>query len=161
MLLKRRRLRAVGVVVHHHSIVTNTTFQGTAVVEPYCRIVGTPKITVGDDFYMNAGCHLLGDITFGDSVMLGPKVVMWSRDHGMESGIVMRRQAHINEPIVVGDDVWIGASAVILKGVTVGSGAVIAAGCVVTKDVAQGDIVGGVPARVIGHREPGTVGTRP
>jgi galactoside O-acetyltransferase len=55
-------------------------------------------------------------------------------------------------PIVVGDDVWIGANATVLRGITIGRGAVVGANSVVTRDVAPFSIVGGVPARVIGHR---------
>lgn len=134
-------------------MVGRTVFQGTALIEPYCRFVGSPSIIIGDDFYANAHCHLLGDITLGRSVMLGPKVIMWSRDHGTKSGVLMRRQPYANAPIVVGDDVWIGAAAIVLKGVTIGAGAVVAAGCVVTKDVPPGAIVAGCPARQVGQRE--------
>lgn len=57
------------------------------------------------------------------------------------------------KPIVIGDDVWIGARSIILKGVHIGKGAVIAAGAVVSRDVPEYAIVGGVPARVIKYRE--------
>ena len=56
-------------------------------------------------------------------------------------------------PIVIGDRVWVGTRAVVLKGVTVGDGAVVAAGAVVTKDVPPGAVVGGMPARVIGRAD--------
>ena len=151
----RVRWRRQGVRLRRGAVVRRTVFHGTAVVEAGSRIIGNPLIRVGDDFYMNAHCHILGDIEFGRSVMLGPKVIMWSRDHEMASGVVMRRQGHVNAPIVVGDDVWIGAGSIILKGVNIQSGAVIAAGSVVTADVGRGWIVAGVPARKIGEREPG------
>lgn len=54
-------------------------------------------------------------------------------------------------PIVIGDRVWVGTRAVVLKGVTIGDGAVVAAGAVVTQDVPAGAVVGGMPAKVIGH----------
>jgi acetyltransferase-like isoleucine patch superfamily enzyme len=62
---------------------------------------------------------------------------------------------HIFTPVVIGSDVWIGARAVVLAGVTIGNGAVIAAGSVVNKDVNDYDIVAGVPARVLGNRKTG------
>jgi acetyltransferase-like isoleucine patch superfamily enzyme len=56
-------------------------------------------------------------------------------------------------PVVIGDRVWVGTRAVILKGVTIGDGAVIAAGAVVTKDVPAGAVVAGLPAKVVGHAD--------
>ena len=62
---------------------------------------------------------------------------------------------HILRPLVIQDDVWIGAHACIPGGVTIGQGAIVAAGAVVVKDVEARSIVGGVPARVIGRRSAG------
>ncbi|MDT7549555.1 MAG: hypothetical protein QOE84_1949 [Actinomycetota bacterium] len=56
-------------------------------------------------------------------------------------------------PVVIGDRVWVGTRALILKGVTIGAGAVIAAGAVVTKDVPEGSVVAGVPAKVVGRAD--------
>jgi acetyltransferase-like isoleucine patch superfamily enzyme len=61
---------------------------------------------------------------------------------------------HILKPVVIEDDVWIGAHVFIRGGVRIGKGAVIAAGAVVVEDVMEYQIVGGVPAKVIGDREP-------
>jgi acetyltransferase-like isoleucine patch superfamily enzyme len=151
----RRRLKRKGVVAHHHTMIVNTTFLGAAVVEPYSRLIGSPEISVGDDFYMNVGCHLLGEITIGESVMLGPKVIVWTRDHGSETATRMKAQPHVSAPVVIGDDVWIGAGAIILKGVTIGRGAVVGAGSVVAKDVPAFAVVVGNPARVVKMREQG------
>ena len=65
----------------------------------------------------------------------------------------MNTQPYYRKPIVIGDDVWIGACAIILKGVTINNGAVIAAGAVVTKDVEPYAIVAGNPARIIKYRQ--------
>lgn len=149
---KRWLLRWRGVVVHNNSVLSGVQFKGKALIEPYCRLSGDPVITCGDDFYLNAGCHLLGEIEFGDHVMIGPKTVMWGRDHGMELGRPMKAQPHSKAPIRVGNDVWIGAGAIILKGVTIGDGAVVAAGAVVSRDVPAYSIVAGNPARVVKSR---------
>ena len=58
-----------------------------------------------------------------------------------------------NEPVIIGNDVWIGANVCILPGVNIGDGAVLAAGAVVNKDVPSYSVVGGVPAKVIKYRE--------
>ena len=84
--------------------------------------------------------------------MVGSQTVIWGRDHGIEIGSLMNKQPHISEPITIHNDVWIGANVTILKGITINSGAIIAAGAVVTKDVPSNSIVGGVPAKMISHR---------
>ena len=156
MAVKRLMLRRHGVRVYNNSVLSGVTFRGTAIIEPYCRLSGDPKITVGTDFYLNSGCHLLGDIEIGDRVMIGPKTVIWGRDHGMALGTPMKHQAHIKAPIRIGNDVWIGANVTILKGVTITDGAVVGAASVVTKDVPSNAIVVGNPAKVVGYRQEST-----
>jgi acetyltransferase-like isoleucine patch superfamily enzyme len=128
-------------------------FKGKAKIEARCRLSGQPTIVIGNNFYANAGCHLLGSITIGNNVQIGPQVVFWGRDHGMKKDILINRQPHNLQPIVIQDDVWIGAHATILKGVTIYEGAVVAAGAVVTKDIPPYAIVAGVPAKIIKYRE--------
>jgi len=146
---RRLSLKRKGVVVHHHTYFKGVLFRGRAVIEPYCRLNGDPAITIGKNFYMNSGCHLLGEITIGDDVMIGPKTVIWGRDHGMALGQPMRMQPHSKRPVSIGDDVWIGANVTILKGINIGDGAVVAAGAVVVRDVPSLAIVAGNPARVV------------
>ena len=147
LVLKRR-----GVVIHNNTVFSGVEFLGTAVLEPYCRVSGDPKVIVGNNFYLNAGCHLLGNITFGKDVMIDPKTIIWGRDHGMSLDMPMRDQKHIREDIKINDDVWIAANVTILKGVTIGKGAVIGAGSVVTRNIPDYAIAVGNPARVIRYR---------
>ena len=128
-------------------------FKGKARIEDGCRISGQPKIIIGKNFYLNANCHLLGEITIGNDVMVGPQTVFWSRDHGSSIGTPMNKQSHISKPIIIHNDVWIGANVTILKGVTINNGSIIAAGAVVTRDVPANAIVGGTPAKIITFRK--------
>lgn len=107
------------------------------------------NIRVGSKVFINHGCTLndIGGIDIGDEVMIGPNVSLLSSGHPLEPA--ERRRAITAAPIVIGRNVWIGAGATVLQGVTVGDDAVIAAGAVVTSDVPAATLVAGVPARVI------------
>lgn len=153
IFVKKILLKRKGVTIHNNTVFSNVIFKGTAVIEPYCRISGDPQIVFGDDFYLNSGCHLLGEIYIGDHVMIGPKTVIWGRDHGTKLGTPMKHQPHSRAPISIGNDVWISANVTILKGVTIGDGAVIGAGAVVTKDIPALAIAVGNPARILKYRE--------
>lgn len=112
-------------------------------------------ITIGDNMSMNTNVQVGGSsgrITIGDNVLIGPNVVLRAADHGIAMGAPIRFQSHVGGEIVVEDDVWIGANAVILRDVTLGQGCVVAAGAVVTKNVEPYAVVGGVPARKISSR---------
>lgn len=150
---KKRALLKRGVVIREKVVLSNVEFLGSAKIEPYCRLFGDPSLVIGENFYMNAHCHILGEVTIGRDVMIGPKAVIWGRDHGISLGTPMILQKHHREKINIEDDVWIGANAVVLKGVNIGKGAVIGAGSVVTKHVPGNAIVAGSPAKVIRLRD--------
>lgn len=106
------------------------------------------NITVGKNVFINSCCNFQdqGGITIGDGSLIGHKAIFATLNHGFASE---DRGSLYPAPIVIGKNVWVGASATLLPGVTVGDNAIIAAGAVVTKDVPQNAIVGGVPANVI------------
>lgn len=97
---------------------------------------------------------LHGTITIGDDVMMGPRCTIFSRNHRTDdTSRPMNAQGfEQDKPVVIGDDVWLGANTTILPGVRIGSGSIVAAGAVVTGDVPPYSIVGGVPARVLRSR---------
>ncbi len=94
-----------------------------------------------------------GGVEIGDDTLLGPGVRMISYQHRYARGATIRSQPVDARPIRVGRDVWIGANAVILAGVTIGDGAVVAAGAVVRDDVPDYAVVAGVPATIRKMRE--------
>lgn len=106
------------------------------------------NIKIGKDVFVNSGCCFQdqGGVTLGDGCLVGHNVVFATLDHDIRPE---RRGDMTAAPIVVGKDVWIGAHATILKGVTIGDGAIVAAGAVVTRDVPPNTIAAGVPARVV------------
>ncbi|MFI1753322.1 DapH/DapD/GlmU-related protein [Streptomyces sp. NPDC020571] len=107
------------------------------------------NIRVGRNVFVNQGCRFndVGDIEIDDDVMLGPDVSLITSGHPLEPA--QRRTGITSAPIRIGRNVWIGASAVILQGVTIDADAVVAAGAVVTRDVPARSVVAGVPATVI------------
>lgn len=106
------------------------------------------NIHVGREVFINACCHFQdhGGITLGDGCQIGHNVVFATLNHGMAPA---ERHTTSPAPIVLGRNVWVGANATVLQGVTIGDNAFIAAGAVVHRDVAANTVVGGVPARVI------------
>lgn len=118
-------------------------------------IKGTATVEIGARSYVGEysviGCN--AGVRIGEDVMIAAAVTIRDTDHNFARlDIPMNRQGVTSEAISIGNDVWIGHGAAILKGVTIGDGAIIAAGAVVTSDVSSYDIVGGVPTRVIGKR---------
>jgi len=92
-----------------------------------------------------------GGLRIGDRVLVATHAVLTTRGHPRS----LPRYGQVEDaPIVVEDDVWIGAGAIVLPGVTIGRGAIVAAGAVVTKDVSPFSLVAGVPAREIEQIEP-------
>lgn len=95
-----------------------------------------------------------GGITIGDDVIMGPRVSFHAENHRYDDpDTPIRLQGETRQGIVVENDCWIGAGAIILDGVRIGSGAIVAAGSVVTKDVPAFAIVAGSPARIIKQRK--------
>ena len=118
------------------------------------------RIEVGDDVFIGPGASLTASrsrIVIGNKVMLGPNVTVLGGNHNIgEVGRFMfdvkEKRPGDDQPVVIEDDVWVGAGATILKGVRVGRGSVVAAGAVVTSTVPPYSVVGGLPARMIKMR---------
>ncbi len=109
----------------------------------------TEHIDLGDRVFVNRGTLITArtDIHIGDDVLIGPYVVINSGDHNYADLIQpIWGQGHNAGPIIIGNDVWLGAHCVILRDVKVGDGAVVAAGAVVIDDVPPRTLVAGVPA---------------
>ena len=106
------------------------------------------NITIGKQVFINSGCSFQdqGGIYIGDRSLIGHKVVLATLNHGLKPD---DRGTLYPAPIHIGQNVWIGANATVLAGVTIGDNAVVAAGSVVTKDVPANVVVAGTPARVI------------
>jgi maltose O-acetyltransferase len=115
------------------------------------RFFSLKNLRVGKDTIIGYGVFLDGreEITIGDHVDIASEVMIYNSEHDLDSDTFSAE----NGAVVIEDYVFIGPRAIILPGVTIGRGAAVAAGAVVTKDVDEFAIVGGVPAKVIGERK--------
>lgn len=135
-------------IVELFSKLTGTTVDSSFICNPPFYSNFGKNITIGKNVFINMGCTFqdLGSVYLGDRVLIGMNVTIATLNHGLS---VETRDAIYPEPVILGNDVWIGASATILPGVTIGENSIVAAGAVVTKDVPANMIVAGVPAKVI------------
>ena len=127
-----------------------------------CTFSGAGNISVGNYVYFGADTRILttkAKLIIGNRVMFGPHITIITGDHRMDvrgkymTDLTDKDKLPENDrDVVIEDDVWIGANATILKGVTIGKGSVVAAGSLVTKSCPPYSIVGGVPARVLKPR---------
>ena len=105
---------------------------------------------LGSNVYANFNLTLVDDtdVYIGDSVMIGPNVTIATAGHPIDPEL-RRKVAQFNIPVRIGNNVWIGAGAVILPGITIGDDSVIGAGSIVTKDIPAGVVAVGNPCRVL------------
>lgn len=157
--LWRRNLGASGIGIR---ILADTTLRFPSQIElgdavsigRHTRInseFGDSKCSIGANSQIdrNSILDFSGTLIIGQRVVISEAVIVYTHSHGHNPKAQARKT-----PLVIADDVWIGSRAIISEDVgRIGRGAIIAAGAVVTKEVSDWQIVGGVPARVIGNRQ--------
>lgn len=111
------------------------------IYHPECISFGS-RVDVGENVVIRGG----GGIFIGNDVLIAAGAAIMSQGHPLSPP---RWGRNVSKPISIGNEVWIGAHAVVLPGVTIGNGAIVAAGAVVSRDVPSYAVVAGVPARVI------------
>lgn len=106
------------------------------------------NIELGENTYINFNCNFVDDgkIIIGKNVLFGPSVTIATVGHPLDPTM---REYMYTAPVKIGDNVWIGAGAVICPGVTIGNGSVIGAGSVVVKDIPENSIAVGNPCKVL------------
>ncbi|TIV74727.1 MAG: sugar O-acetyltransferase [Mesorhizobium sp.] len=126
--------------------------EGARIEAPFHCAYGF-NLFLGDGTFINAGCTILdtASVRIGKGTLLGPNVQIYCAEHHREA---TGRLAglEIARPVTIGDNAWIGGSAVILAGVSIGEGAIVGAGAVVTRDVPANATVVGNPARIVTPR---------
>lgn len=143
--------------VVHHSVRMDTppyrkfSLGDYSVVESFsCINNAVGDVIIGD--HTRVGLHntIIGPVTIGNHVNLAQGITVTALNHNFsDPGKKIDEQGISTTPVTIGDDVWIGANAVVLPGVKIGNHSVVAAGAVVTKDVPPHSLVAGVPAKKI------------
>jgi acetyltransferase-like isoleucine patch superfamily enzyme len=128
--------------------ITHATIDETTNIFTPFHINYGKHTKIGKHVFINFDCVFLdlGGITIDDNVLIAPKVSLLTEGHPTS---IEDRHSLVPKPIHIKKNAWIGANATILPGVAIGENAVVAAGAVVSKDVADNTIVGGVPAKFI------------
>ena len=143
--------------VIHHSVRMDTPpyrqfcLGDYSVIESFaCINNAVGDVIIGDHTRIGLHNTIIGPVTIGSHVNLAQGITVTALNHNFEDTKKLIDEQGINTtPVTIGDDVWIGANAVILPGVHIGQHCVIAAGAVVTKDVPPHSLVAGVPAKII------------
>ena len=135
------------------SQITDTEIDESVTVFTPLHINYGKHTKIGKNVFINFDCVFLdlGGITIEDNVLIAPKVSLLTESHPIDP---KERQSLIPKPIHIKKNAWIGANATILQGVTIGENAIVAAGSIVSKDVPDNTIVGGIPAKFIKNIQP-------
>ena len=115
----------------------------------------TPELFIGDNSGIGINSEIYGPVFIGNNVLMGPEVIIYTQNHSYsKKSVLIRNQGYDDyKKVVIEDDVWIGRRAMIKPGSHIGKGAVFAAGSVVSGNVPEYAVVGGVPAKVIKYRK--------
>jgi acetyltransferase-like isoleucine patch superfamily enzyme len=120
-------------------------------IEDFCTVNnGVGDVFIGNDSRVGLGSVIIGPVTIGNQVILAQNIVLSGLNHTYtDVEVPIRLQKVTTAPIVVEDEAWIGANAVITAGVTIGKHSVVAGGSIVTKNIPPYSVAVGNPARVI------------
>lgn len=143
-------------IIHHSARMDTPPYRkfslgDYSVVESFaCINNAVGDVVIGDHTRIGLHNTVIGPVKIGNHVNLAQGITITALNHNFkDSDKRIDEQGVSTNPVTIGDDIWIGANAVILPGVTIGDHSVVAAGAVVTKDVPPHSLVIGVPAKVI------------
>ncbi|MAJ06243.1 MAG: galactoside O-acetyltransferase [Crocinitomicaceae bacterium] len=120
-----------------------------------CSCNKNAKISIGKKTTVGYHSFIFASekISIGENCLIAPFTYIVDSNHEIKKGLNINSQNNTTDSIKIGNDVWLGTGSKILAGVTIEDGAVIAAGAIVKNDVKANQIVGGIPAKVIGERK--------
>jgi maltose O-acetyltransferase len=126
------------------------SFGDSSFIQPPFHCDYGSYIAIGERCFLNFGCTILdcGRVTIGDGVQIASGVQLLAADHPREPDL-RAAGVELGRPVVIEDNVWLGAGAIVCPGVTVGRDSIVGAGSVVTRDVPAGVVAAGNPCRVV------------
>jgi acetyltransferase-like isoleucine patch superfamily enzyme len=138
--LKASLLRWAGIKVGHNVRVCSSV-----------TILGSGSLEIGDDTWVGHQVLIISSscVRIGSCVDIAPRVFIGTGTHQLDAEGKHSAGLGINRDVVIGDGVWLGACCTLLPGITIGTKAVVAAGAVVTRDVPERKVVGGIPAEIL------------
>ena len=125
------------------------------VIKNKCYFGNGDNLKVGDFSQLGQNARIAGPVTLGKYVMMGPDVVIMGVTHDISDiskPMIDASHPSLINPVIIGDNVWIGTRVIILPGVEIGDGSIIGSGAVVTKSFSPNSVIGGVPAKFIKSR---------
>lgn len=164
---KRRVKIGIFSTLHNNVTIDASSSQGI-IIGDYCAIgmnsiIRTGNLSSFDGYFImgqnsscNANCFLgaTGGLQIGKNVLMGPNITILTETHNYDApDILIKEQGGAKAPVVIEDNVWMGANTVILGGTTVMKGAIIGAGSIVTKNVRELEVVAGNPAKPLRNRK--------
>jgi acetyltransferase-like isoleucine patch superfamily enzyme len=147
-----------GYFIHDHVAPrAQMNIAGNPRIHPSASLRCGYNITLGNNSHINQFCCVWASenakIVIGSNVLMGPSAKLFSSNHNVEKlDVPMNSLPLVEKDIFIGDNVWIGANAVIVAGVKIGNNSIVAAGSVVTKEVPENVIVAGAPAKTVKSR---------
>lgn len=156
-LIKARKSTGVSGIIKRYCILKciAKNIGDNVSIQPDVYIFNPENLSIGNNVSIHPMTYIeaYGGITIGNDVSIAHGVTLLSASHKYDNkNIPIKDQGISSEPLIIGDNVWIGAKATILCGKNIGNGSIIGANCVVTKNVNNDEIVGGVPNKVLKNR---------
>ena len=139
----------------YYLLISITNKKAGCRIRGYGRFIKSDNISLGKAVHIGEGAHFVshGGISIGRNTIISRNCTIRSRDHAYDGDLIPFSKSYNDSPVVVGKGVWIGMNVTVNPGVNIGDFCILASNAVVTRDVPEGEVWGGVPAKKIASRD--------